>query len=138
MNPEIWGPSAWTFLHAVTVNYPECPSKKVKENVKTFMISMGKVLPCEQCTKNFEKHLKQHPISDKVLSSKSELVKWGIDIHNAVNKIKHTYTLSYEDALVSILKPYQSNFTANIIIVAIILLIILFFYYYLSTRQVRK
>lgn len=138
MNPEVWGPSAWAFLHAVALNYPECPSKEDKKNIETFLIYMGKVLPCYQCTKNFEKHLRQHPIDDKVLSSKSEIVKWSIDIHNAVNKMKHTQIYSHENALELILKPYQSNFMANIIIIATVIIIILFFYYYLSGRQVRK
>ena len=26
MEPNIWGPGAWTFLHSITFQYPENPS----------------------------------------------------------------------------------------------------------------
>ena len=28
MESEVWGPSAWTFLHTVTLNYPEEPTNE--------------------------------------------------------------------------------------------------------------
>ena len=36
MEPEIWGPNAWTFLHTITLNYPENPSEDDKQNHKDF------------------------------------------------------------------------------------------------------
>ena len=32
MNPNIWGESAWLFLHTITLNYPENPTFLDKHN----------------------------------------------------------------------------------------------------------
>ena len=37
MNPEVWGPHAWFFLHTVTMNYPNKPTIKDKEDNKNFV-----------------------------------------------------------------------------------------------------
>ena len=42
------------------------------------------------------------PLTDDVLSSRENLVKWGIDIHNIVNASKNKPIMSYSDALKSI------------------------------------
>ena len=38
MNPKIWGPHAWIFLHSITLNYPENPTPELKKNnIKDFL-----------------------------------------------------------------------------------------------------
>ena len=85
MKPEVWGPHAWIFLHSITLEYPNNPTNEDKLNIKNFFNSVGLVLPCQKCRLNFNSHLKKYPLTDKVLESKSSLVKWMIDIHNCVN-----------------------------------------------------
>ena len=36
MDPEIWGPSTWIFLHTITLNYPNNPTIYDKQNYKNF------------------------------------------------------------------------------------------------------
>ena len=38
MDPEIWGPSAWIFLHTITLNYPNNPTIYDKQNYKNFLL----------------------------------------------------------------------------------------------------
>ena len=109
MRPEIWGPHAWIFLHSITLEYPEEPSLIDKENMIMFINSLGNVLPCSKCRDNFKTHLKKYPLSDQALSSRKNLVKWLIDIHNCVNKIKKCNELSYEEALGNLLEHYTNN-----------------------------
>ena len=35
MEPKVWGPSAWEFLHAVTFQYPEEPKGSVDVGLRT-------------------------------------------------------------------------------------------------------
>ena len=39
MNPEVWGPPAWTFLHSITLAYPDNPSDIDKSNYENFFSS---------------------------------------------------------------------------------------------------
>ena len=41
MNPNIWGPGAWTFLHSVTLNYPDTPSQQDKNEYADFFKSLA-------------------------------------------------------------------------------------------------
>lgn len=85
MEPKIWGPPAWHFLHTVTFNYPEKPSYKDKSNYYDFFHNLQFILPCDICQANYRRHLKEYPISP-YLDSKKTLVEWLIHIHNLVNK----------------------------------------------------
>ena len=94
MNPEIWGPPAWIFLHYITLTYPDKPTNEDKEKYKDFFIRLGDVLPCYACSHNYKIHLDKFPLNDKVLSSKKKFVKWLINIHNEVNKINNKKIIS--------------------------------------------
>ena len=36
MEPEIWGPHAWQFLHSITLSYPDNPTLEDKNNHAQF------------------------------------------------------------------------------------------------------
>ena len=38
MEPNIWGPGAWTFLHSITFQYPENPTDLKNRNIILFLI----------------------------------------------------------------------------------------------------
>tara|TARA_B000000475_G_C15902815_1_gene409306 strand:- start:298 stop:807 length:510 start_codon:yes stop_codon:yes gene_type:complete len=86
MDPNIWGPHAWIFLHTITLTYPHKPTTQDKINYKNFFINLGKVLPCPHCNNNYNIHLNQLPI-DEFLTSKKSLVYWLIQIHNLTNNV---------------------------------------------------
>jgi hypothetical protein len=107
ITPEKWGPHGWKFIHYVTLGYPDNPTPEQKENYKYFLTSLGNVLPCHICSNHFKDNLAEMPLDDKALSSKTNLVKWGIDIHNVVNKMKSKPELSYDIALSKISDDYK-------------------------------
>jgi hypothetical protein len=84
MQPSLWGPAAWKFLLSVALNYPDQPSPEDVFYYRTFLRTFPYVLPCEACRENslplFEEHL-----VEEALRSRTDLVKYIIDIHNAVN-----------------------------------------------------
>ena len=71
MDPEIWGPHAWIFLHSITLNYPNNPTMYDKQHYKTFFTSLQNILPCDWCSRNYKLHLKKFPI-DKYLNCKKD------------------------------------------------------------------
>ena len=111
MNPEIWGPSAWKFLHNVTFNYPIKPSQYDMETAIVFFKSLGDMLPCETCTTHYFRHLKKYPI-ELYVNSRISLVKWLINIHNEVNLIlnKKIYSI---DEIIDNYDKKQTNIKNN-------------------------
>ena len=95
VNPDIWGPHAWIFLHAVAQEYPESPTDAEQEQYEKFFSSLRYTLPCPVCREHLTTHLQDHPPQ---LQSREALERWVVDIHNAVNVQFGQDELSYTDA----------------------------------------
>jgi hypothetical protein len=109
MKPGIWGKYGWAFLHLVTLGYPEQPTEKDKIHYYEYFHALKHVLPCGKCNKNLKAHLKKYPLTNDILSSKNNLVRWGIDLHNVVNYYTGKPLVTYEDALNEINKLVNPN-----------------------------
>ena len=137
MDPDVWGPPTWIFLHTVTLNYPNNPTMYDKKYYKKFFINLHYILPCEWCSKNYKQHLLKYPI-DNYLNTKKNLVQWLINIHNEVNKIFNKNTIDYFEFINIYKKIYNKKKTFftfyNIILIlcifTIIVLTILCIYLY--------
>lgn len=99
MHPSIWGKHAWNFLHLVTMAYPENPTEADKQHYYEFLNQLRWILPCSKCRRNYVEHLRTYPLTEHVLSSRTNLVKWGIDMHNIVNYYTGKPIVSYPDAM---------------------------------------
>ena len=99
LQPDVWGPSGWKFMHYVALGYPETPTDTDKENYRFFYESLGNVLPCQGCADHYKENVLLHPISDH-LQSREDLLRWTFDIHNIVNEKNNKRQLTYEEALV--------------------------------------
>ena len=138
MEPKVWGPPAWRFLHLITFQYPENPSDKDKKNYYIFFNSLKDVLPCPNCREHYSNHFKKHPIQ---LESRKELIEWLIDIHNEVNLMLGKKTYSY-DEVYELYDDINSsndndndndtydNGSNNITVVFLLILVCLIGYYY--------
>ena len=93
MNPKIWGPHAWVFLHTITLNFPENPTPEQKKYYKEFFESLIHIIPCDKCRYNYMRKIKEHPVK---VETRMDLVQWLLNIHNDVNKSngKEELTLS--------------------------------------------
>ena len=109
MNQNIWGSSMWFSLHTITMNYPDQPTYVEQKDYKNFFISLQYVIPCKVCKRNYQRHLKEHPI-DNHLQSKKKLVYWLIDIHNMVNAEIGKKILSYD----KVIEKYETIYDKKI------------------------
>ena len=98
MDPRIWGPPAWTFLHSVTLAYPDKPTETDKKNYKDFFYKLQPVLPCLKCSNNYLKHIQEDPV-DNHLTDKESLVKWLVEMHNKVNRLYDKPEVTYDKML---------------------------------------
>ena len=49
MDPNIWGPSGWLFLHTITLMYPENPNPIEQKQYYDLFHSLQYTLPCPSC-----------------------------------------------------------------------------------------
>ena len=66
MDPEIWGPHAWQFLHSITLSYPDNPTLEDKNNHAQFFNSLKDILPCQKCQDHFTQNLQENPVENYV------------------------------------------------------------------------
>ena len=87
MRTKSWGPPTWFAITCFLMGYPKTnPTKTQKRTYKQFLILSGKVLPCNICRDSYAKFVKESPLTDRVLSTRRNLVMWFFRIHNKVNK----------------------------------------------------
>ena len=107
-NNNIWGPPAWTFLHSVTLAYPDNPTETDKTNYRNFFTNLQPVLPCLKCSNNYLKHITEDPVENH-LTDKESLVKWLIEMHNKVNQLYDKPVVTYDEMLDRYKKLYNIN-----------------------------
>ena len=134
MEPTIWGPAAWKFLHTITFQYPEVPTDDDKRKYYIFFNSLKYVLPCPNCREHYSNNFEKRPIK---LESRDDFIKWLIDIHNEVNIINKKKKYSYEEVYKLYNNMYDNSNGSNDYkeigsIIIIILVIIIGYYYYIN------
>jgi hypothetical protein len=102
--PDVWGPHGWKFIHYITLGYPANPTNKDKENYYDFFMNLANVIPCSVCESHFKEHLKITPLDNEALSSRENLMAWGITMHNHVNASNSKKIYSVKDALRAIIE----------------------------------
>ena len=87
LSKSYWGPQLWESLNVITREYPDYPTPVEKQNYKLFFQAFGDVIPCEECRKNYRKHLQKFSL-EKALASRNTLAEFLVNIHNEVNEMK--------------------------------------------------
>ena len=129
MDPKVWGPHAWIFLHSITLNYPSYPTKQVIKQHYDFFTNLFYVIPCDKCRQHYKQNLVKYPLTNKILSSRENLIKWLINIHNSVNEMQGKKQYSY-DEVINIYNNLYNNAsngfaTSNRYIIVIILIMMI-------------
>jgi hypothetical protein len=130
MDPELWGPKLWFFLHTLSFEYN--PSIETKKSHSTFFNSLASIIPCEICRLHYTKFLKNNPIENS-LDNKESLIKWVLKCHNNVNKNNNKPEWSYNDLMSKYTSIFKNDLynklsykNISIFLFIIILLLILF------------
>jgi FAD-linked sulfhydryl oxidase len=75
-----WGPILWKTFHDRTKQYD---GVSIEAEKRWFYKVFGSWIPCGKCRNHLNEIISEMPPS---LESRESYVKWGIDIHNEVNK----------------------------------------------------
>jgi hypothetical protein len=96
--PSVWGPFFWHTIHIVALGYPKNPTYTDKKCAKEFYESLTYLLPCAICRQHYKEHLIKNPLTP-FLDSRTDLIKWTVDIHNNVNKMLEKPEWTLEEVL---------------------------------------
>ncbi len=99
-----WGPNGWGFITACAFVYPLHASSANKSEMRDFLQSVAKVMPCGICRHHFTGALDS---MESALEGRSALLHWINDTRNDVNKRMGQTTVSYVDMIREYLKGCQ-------------------------------
>lgn len=94
-----WGPRKWYEIHTKTLEYPEKPDEKEKEDMKTYILNLYKSVGCGSCKRETQEYINKFvPKLDIICSSRTKVFKFFVDFHNVINEKLHKPKISYYQA----------------------------------------
>lgn len=96
--PHVWGRAFWVAMHSVSFTYPDKPSRDDRDHVISFLRNISHLLPCKACCAHFRNHLLTVDL-ERVASSRNNLVRFLVDIHNEVNVTAGKPTMTMDEVI---------------------------------------
>ena len=107
LDPKIWGPHYWFFLHTVAMTYPHHPNAVTKKKYYEFIQNFPLFIPVESISKDFEKLIDLYPIST-YLDNRESFVRWSHFIHNKINEKTEKPTIPLNEFFIQYYNEYKS------------------------------
>ena len=108
LDPKIWGPHYWFFLHTVAMTYPHHPNAVTKKKYYEFVQNLPLFIPVEEISKEFEKMIDLYPITP-YLDNRDSFVRWMHFIHNKINEKLEKPQITLNDFFVQYYNEYKSQ-----------------------------
>ena len=106
LDPKVWGPHYWFFIHTVTMTYPHFPNAVTKKKYYEFIQNIPLFIPVEEISGYFTKLLDQYPVAP-YLDSRETLVRWTHFIHNKINELLEKPKISLEKFYADYYEQYK-------------------------------
>lgn len=108
LDPKIWGPHYWFFLHTVAMTYPHHPNAVTKKKYYEFVQNLPLFIPVEEISKELEKMIDLYPITP-YLDNRDSFVRWMHFIHNKINEKLEKPQITLNDFFVQYYNEYKSQ-----------------------------
>lgn len=112
LEPSIWGPHYWFFLHSLTFTYPKNPTSATKKKYYDFVHNLPLFIPHKEISKNFINYLDKYPLTPYLDSSVS-FQKWMLFIHNKINEHIGKKQITYYDLINNFNEYYKPKHIVN-------------------------
>ena len=106
LDPQIWGPHYWFFLHTIAMSYPIHPNAVTKKKYYDFVQNIPLFIPVESMAGEFSKLLDQYPVQP-YLDNKESFIRWMWFIHNKINTKLEKPQISLNDFYVKYYEEYK-------------------------------
>jgi hypothetical protein len=108
LDPKIWGPHYWFFLHTVAMTYPIRPNAVTKKKYYEFIQNLPLFIPIENMSGEFSKLLDKYPVTP-YLDNRESLIRWTHFIHNKINYQLEKPQISLNEFYVNYYEEYKSQ-----------------------------
>jgi len=108
LDPKVWGPPYWFFLHTVAMTYPHYPNAVTKKKYYDFIQNLPLFIPVEKISKEFSQLLNKYPIAP-YLDNRDSLVRWMHFIHNKINEKIEKPTITLNEFYIKYYEEYKSK-----------------------------
>ena len=85
LDPLVWGPHFWFFLHTLAISYPHHPNAVTKKKYYELIQNLPLFIPNESIGSSFITILDEYPVT-AYLDNRESLIKWMHFIHNKINE----------------------------------------------------
>jgi hypothetical protein len=137
LDPTIWGPHYWFFLHTISLNYPLRPNAITKKKYYEFIQNFHMFIPVEKMSSNFSKLIKEYPVTP-YLDSRDTFIRWVHFIHNKINYKLEKDNVSLEKFYIDYYDKYKTidikikdyfNIKGKILYLSVLIFLIISIFY---------
>jgi len=108
LDPKVWGPHYWFFLHTIAMTYPHHPNTITKKKYYELIQNLPLFIPVEEISKEFEKMIDLYPITP-YLDNRDSFIRWSHFIHNKINEKLEKPPISLNDFFIIYYNQYKSQ-----------------------------
>ena len=108
LDPKIWGPHYWFFLHTVVMTYPHHPNTVTKKKYYEFVQNIPLFIPVENISTEFSKLIDKYPITP-YLDNRESFVRWMHFIHNKINEKLEKPPVTLNDFYIKYYEEYKTT-----------------------------
>lgn len=97
-SPEVWGESFWFVVHLGSMSAPDVIPPEKRDKYWGFIDGIPEMLACQKCSVHAREWVEKHRgDKDKIVSSRENLIRFYVDMHNAVNQRNGQPVMSVEE-----------------------------------------
>lgn len=104
IDPVLWGPSAWSLLHAISYH-----SSSSMDKIQGLFEDLKVLLPCSKCQASYTRHLEMLPFPKR----RDAVFKWLYMLHDRINKSLQTPTMIDTPPYVTVQKTWKGKHGIN-------------------------
>ena len=108
LDPKIWGPHYWFFIHTVVMTYPIRPNAVTKKKYYEFIQNLPLFIPVESMSGEFSKLIDKYPVTP-YLDNRESLIRWTHFIHNKINQKLEKPQISLSEFYIKYYEEYKSQ-----------------------------
>ena len=108
LDPKIWGPHYWFFLHTLAMTYPHHPNTITKKKYYEFVQNLPLFIPIENISKEFSTLLDKYPVTS-YLDNRESFIRWMHFIHNKINQKLEKPQINLNEFYIKYYEEYKSD-----------------------------
>ncbi len=108
LDPKVWGPHYWFFLHTLVMTYPNHPNAVSKKKYYEFIQNLPLFMPVEEIKGELSRLIEKYPVAP-YLDNRDSFVRWMHFIHNKINEKLEKPQISLNDFFIKYYDEYKSQ-----------------------------